>query len=126
MIKMKYLLLLLLFWFPIVSKNSQKNEFTFQNGKQKIVLSIVSGKNYLQWEEQSVLKLACENIDPKKLSVTAPGLSLVKGADDNNESLWQLTPKRELIKSDTLKLKVWVKNTKKSSWKHTFEIVVRN
>ena len=123
---MKYLLLLSLFWFTIGSRNSQENEFTFQNGKQKIVLSIVSGKDYLQWEEQSVLKLACENIDPKKLSVTAPGLSLLKGADENNESLWQLTPKRELIKSDTLKLKVWVKNTKKSSWKHTFKIVVRD
>lgn len=75
---MKYLLLLSLFWFSIGSKNSQENEFAFQKGKQKIVLSIVSGKDYLQLEEQSVLKLACENIDPKKLSVTAPGLSLVR------------------------------------------------
>ena len=104
----------------------QDNQFVFQRDNQKIVLEIENGKKYLSFDIKTKLKIKTENINPQKLTLSAPGLKLLKGANANNsESLWEVLPKKQSIKNDTLKLTVASRDLKDSIWVHQFKILVK-
>ncbi|HSD14377.1 MAG TPA: hypothetical protein VLB74_06990 [Flavobacterium sp.] len=119
-------LLFILIFSCIGWSTLQNNPFVFQRDNQKVVLEIENGKEYLIGDIKAKLKLKTENINPQKLSLSAPGLRLLLGANDNNnESLWEILPKKQNIKNDTLILSVVGRDLKDSIWVHKFKILVK-
>lgn len=90
----------LLFVFTLIGWNSfQNNDFIFLRENQKVVLKMEDGMKFLKWNEKTKLILSTENIDTKSLSLSAPGLRLLKGTTDNdNESIWEITPHKKTNK----------------------------
>jgi hypothetical protein len=120
--KPHFLFVLILAFYTISWALAQDGTFIFQRGNQKVTLETANGKRHLKWNEKTRLTVKCENIDSKKLALSAPGLSLVKGVDANNESLWEILPKKQFINGDTLKLYVSGSDVNDSAWRHTFKI----
>ena len=79
----------LLFVFTLIGWNSfQNNDFIFLRENQKVVLKMEDGMKFLKWNEKTKLIISTQNIDTKNLSLSAPGLILLKGTTDNdNESI---------------------------------------
>lgn len=104
----------------------QKDDFVFQRGDQKIVLELENKRKHLNWNEPNHLKLSPMNIDTRNLIMMGKGLKLVKGSNaTNSESIWVVTPDKNNIKSDTLKLTVRAKDLKGESWTHEFKLLVK-
>ncbi|MEO4005486.1 hypothetical protein [Flavobacterium sp. CAU 1735] len=104
----------------------QDNPFLFQKDNQKVVLEIENGAKHFNWDTKTSFTVKTENIDPRKLRLIAPGLRLLKGAHENNtESIWEITPQKALIKNDTLKVFVSVRNKDNSFWTHQFKILIK-
>ena len=121
---MSYKLIVLI--LSITSFALFQDHFVYTKGNQKLNIKLENDSNYLKWSELSVIKLTTRNIDPRSLSMSAPSLKLIKGATyDNPESLWQIKPEKNLIKNDTLKLNIRVKNGKDSWWNHQFKISIK-
>ena len=107
-------------------KTFPNNEFVYQRENQKLILRIESGVNFLRWNEKTKLILNTENIDSKKLSLSAPGLRNIKGATaENTESIWEINVSKETIKNDTLKLFISCRNQDDKFWSHQFKIPIK-
>lgn len=125
----KYFKILLLFTFVLilVSWNTfQDNEFVYQREHQKVTLRIEDGIKFLKWNENTKITLNTENIDSRKLSLSAPGLRNIKGAtEENTESIWEINVSKETIKNDTLKLFISCRNQNDQFWSHQFKIPIK-
>lgn len=125
----KYFKILLLFTFVLilVSWNTfQDNEFVYQREHQKVTLRIEDGIKFLKWNENTKITLNTENIDSRKLSLSAPGLRNIKGAtEENTESIWEINVSKETIKNDTLKLFISFRNQDDQFWSHQFKIPIK-
>lgn len=125
----KYFKILLLFTFVLilVSWNTfQDNEFVYQREHQKVTLRIEDGIKFLKWNENTKITLNTENIDSRKLSLSAPGLRNIKGAtEENTESIWEINVSKETIKNDTLKLFISCRNQDDQFWSHQFKIPIK-
>lgn len=113
--------------FSFAGRNTiQDNPFVFEKDNQKVVLEIENGAKHFNWDTKTSFTLKTENIDPRKLRLIAPGLRLLKGANaNNNESIWEITPQKALIKNDTLKVFVSVHNKEESFWTYSFKILIK-
>jgi len=121
--KYKFILIFTLF---VVSCNTlKKNNLIFQKENQKIILELENGKTHLKWDEKTKLKLKTENIDNRRLSISAPGLRFLERANEKNESILEITPERKYIKNDTLNLFVSCRDLKDSIWIHKFKILIK-
>jgi len=117
---------LLIFAFLVVSCNTLKrNNLIFQKENQKVILELENGRTYLKWNEKTKLKLKTENIDNRRLSLSAPGLRILKGANEKNESILEITPERKYIENDTLNLFISCRDIKDSTWTHKFKILIK-
>lgn len=119
--------LLYLLTITLISWNVFQNDiFIFERGNQKVILKIENGMNFLKWNEISKLTIRTENIPYNKIRVVAPGLRLLKGSNKiNSESVWEIIPKKEQVKNDTLKLKFGTYSLKDKFWWHEFKILVK-
>lgn len=124
--KLIHFLLFLILTSSLISwKIIQDDRFIFQKGNQKLEIKLSNGTRYLKWNEQINLRLTTVNIDPRKLTLSAPGLRLVKGATEiDTESIWEIKPERKYIKNDTLKLFVSGRDSNDSIWNHKFKIPI--
>ena len=113
--------------FLIVSWNSlQDNRFVFQKESQKLELKIENGMNYIKWSTRTKFTIKTENIDQKKLMISAPGLRILKPADElTKESLWEITAEKMPDKKDTLTLFLTGRDLKDSVWTHKFKILIK-
>lgn len=111
----------------MVSWNTfQDNEFVYQREHQKVTLRIEDGIKFLKWNENTKITLNTENIDSRKLSLSAPGLRNIKGAtEENTESIWEINVSKETIKNDTLKLFISFRNQDDQFWSHQFKIPIK-
>ena len=116
----------LLFTCLCCSWNGIQNDvFIYQKNNQKLVLRLENGHKHLNWEEKTNFTITVENIDSKSLSLSAPGLRLLKGASNQDKvSLWEVTPKRENLSNDTLTVFISGQDLKKAYWSHKFKIPV--
>ncbi|MFC4738378.1 hypothetical protein ACFO3U_00065 [Flavobacterium ponti] len=122
----KILLLFISILILVGWKTIQNNEFVYQIENQKIMLRIESGMNFLRWNEKAKLILNTENIDSRKLSLSAPGLRNIKGATiENTESIWEINISKQTIKNDTLKLFISCRNQDDRFWSHQFKIPIK-
>ena len=113
-------------FLAIASLVSIQDDFIYIKDDQQLKIELKNGANYLKWDELSTIKLTTLNVDPGNLSMSAPGLRMIKGAtDEKPQSLWEIKPERRSMKTDTLKLNIRVKNGKDSYWSHQFKILVR-
>jgi len=121
------ILFLMLFTCLFVSWNTfQNNDYTFKRKNQKISLRIENGMNYLRWNEKTKLIVNTKKIDPKKLSLSAPGLRLIVGATDfDSESVWEITTGEKLTNTDTLTLFLSCRDLKDKFWSHQFKIPIK-
>lgn len=119
--------LLLIVSFSVISWNTFQNDnFIFQKGNQKVTLEIEDGVQFLKWNKKTKITIKTENIDNRKLSLSAPGLRLLNGAtDDKNESTWEINAEKKYVKNDTLKLFISGRDLKDSIWSHQFKIVIK-
>lgn len=117
----------MLFTCLFVSWNTfQNNDYTFKRKNQKISLRIENGMNYLRWNEKTKLIVNTKKIDPKKLSLSAPGLRLIVGATDfDSESVWEITTGEKLTNTDTLTLFLSCRDLKDKFWSHQFKIPIK-
>lgn len=124
-VKKVYLIPILL--FLIVSWNTlQDNSFVFQKESQKLQLKIVNGMNYIKWNTKTKFTIKTENIDQKKLMISAPGLRILKPATElTKESLWEITAEKMPDKKDTLTLFLTGRDLKDSVWTHKFKILIK-
>lgn len=120
-LKVFYILISL---FLISWEEQENDEFTFQRGNQKLILELSNGKKNLNWNTKTILKLKYENIDPKKMTFSAPGISFLK-SDNKNITTLSIIPDKKLINNDTLKLFVNGRDINDSVWVHKFKILVR-
>ena len=113
--------------FLIVSWNSlQDNRFVFQKESQKLELKIENGMNYIKCSTRTKFTIKTENIDQKKLMISAPGLRILKPADElTKESLWEITAEKMPDKKDTLTLFLTGRDLKDSVWTHKFKILIK-
>lgn len=90
--------LLLIVSFSVISWNTFQNDnFIFQKGNQKVTLEIEDGVQFLKWNKKTKITIKTENIDNRKLSLSAPGLRLLNGAtDDKNESTWEINAEKNM------------------------------
>ncbi len=122
----KILLLFISILILVGWKTIQNNEFVYQIENQKIMLRIESGMNFLRWNEKAKLILNTENIDSRKLSLSALGLRNIKGATiENTESIWEINISKQTIKNDTLKLFISCRNQDDRFWSHQFKIPIK-
>ena len=120
----KILLTITTCFFLISWIKQQIDEFTFQRGNQKLTLELGNGKRILNWNVESTLKLRYENIDPKKMTFSAPGISFLK-SDNKNIAVLRIKPEKNLINNDTLKLLINARDVNDSIWFHEFKIIVK-
>jgi hypothetical protein len=116
--------LMIMFLFIIILP--QKDEFTFENGNQKIILKIDNGTKNLKWGKTSRLILQLENIEPQKLSVSAPGIKPIKSGKNINELKLEITPEKSLFESDSLSLNVGYKDGAENYIHHAFLILIKD
>ena len=124
-VKKVYLILILS--FLIVSWNIiQDNSFVFQKESQKLVLKIENGMNYIKWNTKTRFTIKTENINPEKLTLSAPGLRIIKPATElTKESTWEILAEKTPDKNDTLKLFITGRDLKDSVWSHQFKILIK-
>lgn len=118
-------ILISIFMVFLNSPAIQNTEFEVQRGNQKLKLELENERQYLKWNEKTILTLKFENIDSRNLALSAPGLQRSGSQNTEKEGKWEITPNRKFIKSDTLKLSVRVRNLKDSVWTHKFKIPIR-
>jgi hypothetical protein len=125
--KVKKVILILILSFLIVSWNTlQDNSFVFQKESQKLELKIENGMNYIKWNTKTKFTIKTENIDQKKLMISAPGLRILKPATElTKESLWEITAEKMPDKKDTLTLFLTGRDLKDSVWTHKFKILIK-
>jgi hypothetical protein len=104
----------------------QKDEFTFENGNQKIILKIDNGAKSLKWGKTSRLILQLENIELQKLSVSAPGIKPIRSKKSINELKLEITPEKRLFESDSLSLNVGYKDETDNYILHAFLILIKD
>ena len=114
------MMFLFIFLFP------QKDKFTFENGNQKIILKIDNRTKYLNWGKTSRLTLKLENIKPQKISMSAPGIIPISSKKNINEVKLEITPDKNLLESDTLKLNVGYMDETKKYIHHAFLILIKD
>ena len=112
--------------FLFISLLPQKDEFTFENGNQKIILKIDNGTKNLKWGKTSKLILQLENIEPQKLSVSAPGIKPIRSEKNINELKLEITPEKRLFESDSLSLHVGYKDETDNYIHHAFLILIKD
>lgn len=122
MMKLKIFISLIL--LSIIS--AEQDDFIFQNGNQKLRLELENQKRYLKWNTKSKIKIHFENVDPKTMAFSAPGLTLLRDENTNSSSILQITPDKKLIKKDTLKLFVRGSVQEDSVFVHQFNIPIKN
>ena len=116
---------LLLSLFIIIITTNLQDDFIFVNGTEKVRLKIDEGKKYLEWDKTSTLNIEVENIDPKKLSFSAPGISFKKGEKKDNELNLLITPTKEIFDKDSIYLYLSYKNEKQDFIHHKFSILIK-
>lgn len=121
----KLKLLILSCFFLLSWRITQEQNFLFQRGNQKITLELLNGLPFLKWDLKTKLKLNFENIDSEKLSFSAPGISILKYEKTKNVTYIEITPKKKIIRNDTLKLLVIGRDSKDSIWFHNFKIPIK-
>jgi hypothetical protein len=104
----------------------QKDEFIFENGNQKIILKVDNGAKNLMWGKTSKLILQLKNIEAQKLSVSAPGIKLIRNEKNINELKLEITPEKELFESDSLSLNVGYKDESNNYLHHAFLILIKD
>lgn len=104
---------------------TQQDDFEFQKGNQKMKLELETGKRYLKWGEKTKIKISFENIDPQKLSYSAPGIRILRNENTNVSSTLEITPEKNIIKNDTLKIFVSGREENDSIWFHKFKILIK-
>lgn len=127
MSRVKKVYLIPILSFLIVSWNTlQDNSFVFQKESQKLELKIENGMNYIKWNTKTKFTIKTENIDEKKLMISAPGLRILKPATElTKESLWEITAEKRPDKKDTLTLFLTGRDLKDSVWTHKFKILIK-
>ncbi|MEM0544073.1 hypothetical protein WFZ85_15895 [Flavobacterium sp. j3] len=101
-----------------------QDNFTFTNENQKVILSIDNNAKTLTWEKNSIIKLRVENIDTKKMTMSAKGIMFMKSDKPTEEVNLSITPKRESFQNDTLNLHIGFKNEKNEFIHHKFLILI--
>lgn len=117
---MKLILSLLLFTILTAQES-----FTFIKGNQKIVLKVDDGSKNLIWGKKSILSLILENIDHQKMSMSAPGIKMIKSQNSKIINL-EITPDKRIIEKDTLILNIGFKDANKNFFHHHFSIIIKN
>ncbi len=117
----------LLYSFAIVflTLTPQNDSFVFQQGRYKMTLTIDDGKSHIEWGEKAVLNFKMENINPKYLSISAPGLRVFGNRNNLDEVNCEVVPDRNMIKNDTLKLNIVYKDSAKNLIRHQFLIAIK-
>jgi hypothetical protein len=119
--KLSYMIL-----FLVIVLLPQKDEFTFENGNQKIILKIDNGTRNLNWGKTSRLTLQLKNIESQKISMSAPSIKQIKTGENKNEVNLEITPDKELFESDSLNLNVGYKDETNNYIHHKFSILIEN
>lgn len=101
-----------------------QDDFTFVNENQKIVLKIDNGVRTISWGKKSVLNLKVENIDIKKMTMSAPGIRFINSKNPKEELTLEVIPQRENIENDTLNLNVGFRNKNNEYIHHKFAILI--
>jgi len=105
---------------------TQQDDLQFQKGNQKMQLELETGKRYLKWGEKTKIKIKFENIDPQKLTYSAPGIRILRNEITNSSSTLEITPEKSIISNDTLKIFVSGREENDSIWFHKFKILIKN
>jgi hypothetical protein len=124
--KYTFMKLMNIIMFLFITLLPQKDEFTFKNGNQKIILKIDKGAKNLKWGKTSTLILQLENIQPQKLSVSAPGIKPIKSEQNINELKFEINPEKILFESDSLNLHVGYKDETDNYIHHAFLILIKD
>lgn len=101
-----------------------QDDFTFVHENQKIVLKINNGARTVVWGKKSILHLKVENIDPQKMTMSAPGIRLIKSKNPKEEITLEVIPRREVIENDTLALHIMFQDQKNDYVHHKFAIPI--
>ena len=102
-----------------------QDDFTFTNDNQKVVLKIDNGSSHLTWGKKSILTLKVENIATEKMSMSAPGLRIIRSDNPKEEINLEITPERNVVKKDTLNLHFRFRDKANNSIYHVFKILIR-
>lgn len=100
----------------------QSDALHYSDGKHKITIEMADGRKNLVWGQRTILNLYTENIDLTRFSMSAPGLRF-RSSDNRSQSVWEITPLRNYVKADTLKLFVSY-NGARDTIRHAFKIRV--
>ncbi|MFC7773059.1 hypothetical protein [Flavobacterium sp. GCM10027622] len=110
--------ILFLFLFTV------QDNFTFTSENQKVTLKIDGGTRHLTWGKKSVLTLKVANIETEKMSVSAPGIRIIKSANPKEEINLEITPEKSAVVKDTLKLNFRFRNQANNFIYHFFKIAI--
>lgn len=102
-----------------------QDDFTFVSENQKVVLKIDNGVRTLTWGKKSILLLTVENIDPKTMSMSAPGIKFTTSKNPKEEVALEIFPEREVMKNDTLNLHVGFRDKHNEYQHHKFAILIK-
>lgn len=101
-----------------------QDDFTFVNENQKVVLKINNGTKTLAWGRKAVLNFKVENIDTKKMTMSAPGIRFIKSNNPKEEVNLEVIPQREVIENDTLNLHMGFRDKNNEYINHKFSILI--
>lgn len=104
---------------------SSSDGLEFSNGKEKIELQILTGKNYLEDNKTNKIKVVLKNIDSKMLSFSGYGIKFSKDKTEyKNQVFLEIDANKAVIKSDTLKIIASYKKETESIY-HEFKIPIK-
>ena len=111
----------------IVSWNVlQDDSFVFKTESQKLELKIENGMKYIKWNTKTKFTIKTENIDQNKLTIAAPGIRILKPANElTKESIWEITAEKTPDKKDTINLFLTGRDLEDAVWIHKIKIPIK-
>ena len=117
-----------IFFFNCCSHKISKekaNNLEYSNGKQKIVLEIMTGDNFLKFDNPTKIKVKFDNILGEKLSFSGQNIKFIKAFNEiENEIILEVNLKNNENKLEYFSLLVSYKMDNESFF-HKFKIPVK-